>query len=136
MNKPVILLAALAASACAGDVAPLVASDVRINGPLPGMQMAAGYLTLTNYTSRPITITEVTSPQFGRVEMHESVIEDGVARMVELEGLALPTAASVVFEPGGKHLMLMQPADDLDAVTLEFHAGNAVVLTVHVERGE
>ena len=32
---------------------------------------------------------------------------------------------------GGKHLMLMRPADDSDVVTLDFYAGKAIVLTVN-----
>ena len=71
-------------------------------------------------------------PQLGSVELHESVIEDGVARMVALDELALQPGATVQFAPGGKHLMLMRPGDDLVSVTLEFHAGDTVVLRVSV----
>jgi len=127
----ILLLTALI-SACSIGRAPLVATDVVIAKPRPGMQMTAGYLTLSNNTSQVVTITHVTSPEFEFVEMHESVIEDGMARMYELGKLTILASKSVTFEPGGKHLMLMRPTGDFDNVTLDFYAGKAVVLTVNV----
>ena len=94
--------------------------------------MAAGYLTLSNNASQPIVITQVASPQFESVEMHESVIEDGMARMYPLGDLTVLAKSSVVFQPGGKHLMLMRPIGEFDTVSLDFYAGKAVVLTVNV----
>jgi len=127
----ILMLAALV-SACSIGRVPLVASDVVIAKPRPGMQMTAGYLTLSNNTTQDIRITRVTSPQFEFVQMHESVLEDGMARMYELGDLMILAGKTVHFEPGGKHLMLMRPIGDFDAVTLDFYAGKAVILTVNV----
>ena len=132
MNRVITLIAVLFVASCSGDVAPLVATDVRLTAPMPGMTMSAGYLTLTNNTAETITISHVTSPEFGNVELHETIIEDGIARMAELDHLDIAAGASVVLEPGGKHLMLMQPVGDLQQVTLDFHADDAVALTVNV----
>jgi copper(I)-binding protein len=131
--KYLFLLLALCVAACSGEAEPpLAISDVVVKKPMPGMRMSAGYFTLTNNSQEPIVITHVTSPQFGSVELHESVIEDGVARMVALDELALQPGTTAEFAPGGKHLMLMRPGDDLATVTLEFHAGDTVVLRVSV----
>ena len=118
--------------ACSYNSAPLQATDVVVTAPRPGMQMSAGYFTLTNSATQPINITHVTSPQFEAVEKHESVIEDGMARMYPLGDLMVPAGSSIVFEPGGKHLMLMRPIGEFDLVTLQFHADKAVLLTVSV----
>jgi copper(I)-binding protein len=134
-RRLLITFIALVTAACSSDAPPLVATDVVVKSPMPGMQMTAGYLTLHNNTDEDIAIDRVTSPQFGKVEMHETVIEDGVARMSALGELVLPAAAAVEFKPGGKHLMLMRPGENLDTVTLEFHSGDAVVLTVSVSTG-
>ncbi len=68
--------------ACSADTQPaLVASDVTITQPMPGMTMSAGYLTLTNNTEETITITRVSSPSYASVELHETVVDDGIARM-------------------------------------------------------
>lgn len=122
--------------ACSGDSAPLTISDAAITRPKPGMQMTAGYFTLTNHTSQAIVITAVRSPQFGSVQMHESVVEDGIARMVELGDLTLAPNSSVEFLPGGKHLMLMQAADELDNVTLDFLTGESIVLSITIKVAE
>lgn len=119
-------------SACSLERVPLTATDVAIAKPRPGMQMTAAYLTLANNTTQAITITRVTSPEFEIVEMHESVIEDGMARMYRLGDLTILPGKSVQFVPGAKHLMLMRPIGEFDAVTLVFYAGKAVVLTVNV----
>ena len=119
-------------AACSVERAPLVAADMVVAKPMPGMQMTAAYLTLTNNTTQTITITRVTSPNFEAVEMHESVLEDGMARMYALGDVTILAGASVRFEPGGKHLMLLRPTGETDSVVLEFHANEAVVLTVNV----
>ena len=135
MRKLLVIGVALLVAACSSDSPPLVATDVVVKPPMPGMRMTAGYLTLRNNTAEDIAIDRVTSPQFGKVEMHETVIEDGVARMSALGEVVLPAGEAVEFKPGGKHLMLMRPSEDLDAVTLEFYAGDAIVLTVNVATG-
>lgn len=132
MSRIIALMAALFAASCTSDIAPLVADGVRVTAPMPGMDMSAGYLTLTNNTADTITITDVTSPQFGKVELHQSIVEDGIARMVGLSHLEIPAGTSVVLEPGGKHLMLMQPVDALQQVSLDFHTDDTVALTVNV----
>lgn len=133
MNRIIpALLLALLGCACSQESAPLVATDVVVSKPKPGMSMTAGYLTLSNNASQPIVITQVASPQFESVELHESVIEDGVARMYPLGDVTILAKSSVVFQPGGKHLMLMRPVGEFDTVSLDFYAGEAVVLTVNV----
>ncbi len=135
MRKLLVIGAAMFAAGCGSDAPPIVASDVVVKPPMPGMRMTAGYLTLRNNTGEDIAIDRVTSPQFGKVEMHETVIEDGVARMSALGEVVVPAGKAVEFKPGGKHLMLMRPSENLDDVMLEFHAGDAIVLTVNVPAG-
>jgi len=127
-----VLILALLGCACSQESAPLVASDVVVSKPRPGTSMAAGYLTLSSNASEAIVISHVASPQFESVEMHESVIEDGLARMYRLGDLTVAAKSSVVFQPGGKHLMLMRPVGEFDTISLDFYAGKAVVLTVNV----
>lgn len=127
-----VLTLALLGCACSQESVPLVASDVVVTKPMPGMNMTAGYLTLRNNSSQPIIISHVASPQFESVEMHESVVEDGMARMYALGEMTILAGSSVVFKPGGKHLMLMQPVGEFDTVTLDFFAGDAAVLTINV----
>jgi copper(I)-binding protein len=122
--------------ACSADIQPaLVASDITITRSMPGMTMRAGYLTLTNNSEETITITRVTSPNFASVMLHETVIEDGIARMRPLEKIQMQAGTSAILEPGGKHLMLMRPRDAADnnsteSVSLQFYDGPTLLLTV------
>jgi periplasmic copper chaperone A len=131
MNRIGVLLLLIAALfACTAGSAPLVASDIHISRPIPGTQTSAGYLTLTNNTDTAITITAVSSPEFSAVQMHESTLEDGISRMQVIAELTIAAGQSVRFAQGGKHLMLMRLLDDPDAVTLNFHSGDAIVLSI------
>lgn len=131
MRTGLILLLVLV-GACGADTRPaLVASDLTITQPMPGMAMSAGYLTLTNNSAETITITRVNSPQYAAVELHESVVDDGVARMRRLEKIEIPAGKNTVLAPGGKHLMLMRPTEvAADAVSLQFYDGATLLLTV------
>ena len=130
MKQLCIVILMFLLAACAESRAPLTVSNVTVTQPVPGMAMSAGYLELTNNSSRSISITHVTSPQFASVEMHETVIENLVARMIALGTLTLQAGETVSFEPGGKHLMLMRPADEISSVTLQFFDGESVLLSV------
>lgn len=116
--------------ACGAPQPPLVASDVEITRPMPGRDMSAAFLVLHNNTAEPIRITRVTSPQYGNVEMHETRIEDGIARMRALEELVVPAHGSVTLERGGKHLMLMQAGKIEDTVSLQLLSGPDPVLSI------
>ncbi len=109
---------------------PLVATDVVVTEPMPGTRMSAGYLSLTNNTPEDINISRVVSAQFASTEMHESTLEDGVAKMRRIPQLIVPGHSTVTLERGGKHLMLMRPTGAVDNVSLKFFDGDALVLRV------
>jgi copper(I)-binding protein len=116
--------------ACSSEQPPLLAQDLKIARPVPGMSMGAGYLTLENNSEKPISITRVHSPELVSVEMHESVLEDGVSRMYKLQEVVILPGQSVRFEPGGKHLMLRYRATIPARVTLQFYAEETLMLSL------
>jgi copper(I)-binding protein len=126
------LTVCLLLAACAGEQGPPLAIE-GIEVTQPGTRMSAGYLTLSNATGEPIVITRVSSPQYARVELHETTVVDSVSRMRPLDELTVPARGSVTLERGGKHLMLMGPVDPLDRIELNFHSVDAVLLTATVE---
>lgn len=130
-HRILILAASLLITACGRAAGPeLVASDVEVTRPMPGRSMSAGYMRLDNNGDETIRITGVSSPNYGKVEMHETVVEDDIARMRRLEALTIPPGGSVRLERGGKHLMLMQAGDLDDGITLNLYAGDRLLLTV------
>lgn len=127
----IVLLAAALVACGAEEQPPLVASDVSVSGPMP--RMKAGYMTLTNNSDEAITITRVSSPQFGRAEIHETVIEDDIARMRPVGELTIDAGGSVRLERGGMHLMLMQPVDSPESVSLNLYSGDTPLLSVQAD---
>lgn len=96
--------------------------------------MSAGYLVLTNNTDKPVVIDGVASPQFGVVELHETVLEDGIARMRRIEELIVPARGSVTLERGGKHLMLMRAREPAASVSLQLLSDGVPVLSIDYTR--
>ena len=103
-----LLLLCLPMSACARDCAPQVKDGwIRL---LPGgMPMQAGFGRIDNHCPMPATIVSASSPAYGSVELHESKVVDGVNRMREVPELRIAPDGAAVLQPGGLHLMLMQP---------------------------
>ena len=118
-------------AACSGEPKPpVVATDVIVMETMPGMKMTAGYMTLRNNTNRDIVVTHVTSPQFDAVELHETIVEDDIAKMREISELQVPANGHVTLQRGGKHMMLMRPTGEDDAVTLQVWSGDTMLLSV------
>jgi len=127
-----LVLAAILIGACSTEPQPpLVATELVITRPMPGAGMSAGYLSLTNNTEQKISITRVTSAQFGSVQLHESTLENGIARMRAMPKLEIPAGETVTLQRGGKHLMLMRPTGPADVVSLQFFDGDNLVLSVN-----
>ena len=130
--RSVALIVCLFLAACGGEAkAPLVASNIVITEPMPGRHMSAGYMSFTNNTSDAIYITHVVSPEFDAIEMHESLVEDGIAKMRPIEELVIPANSGISLQRGGKHLMLMRPIGALDSVSLSFYSGDTLLLNVN-----
>jgi copper(I)-binding protein len=129
--RTTILIVALLIAACAEtDKAPLVATDIVITQPMLAKSMRAAYLSLTNNTDENIRITQVTSDVFSSVQLHETTVTDGVARMRKLPQLDIPAGGTVRLERGGKHLMLMRAVGAADTTTLQFFDGDSLLLEV------
>ena len=120
---------------CGGESRPpLEVSDIKVFAPLPGTAMSVAYMTLENTTDAEIVVSGFSSPQFGKVELHETKIVDGVARMRPLDSLAIPAGGIALLEENHKHLMLMQATAALsidDPVTLYIAYDNDGMLIVN-----
>lgn len=51
-------------------------------------------------------LRSVTSAYIQRLEMHETVEEDGMSMMKPITSVPVPTRSEVKFEPGGRHVMV------------------------------
>jgi hypothetical protein len=114
----------MAPAACFRAQPAVTVTDLTAYAALPGQPAGVAYFSLTNSAAAAVTLREVTSPEFGSVEMHTTLVDDGIARMMALDSLTVAERSGVAFAPGGPHLMLMEPVTRLavgDVVTLEFH---------------
>ncbi|MDZ7588491.1 MAG: copper chaperone PCu(A)C [Parasphingorhabdus sp.] len=55
--------------------------------------------------SQATTLVSITSPDVGRLEIHESKMEGGTMTMAPITEIAIPAGKMVKLEPGGKHIM-------------------------------
>ncbi len=137
-RRPILLvlyLAVLVAS-CGESGPPLTATGVVAFAPLPGSEVSAAYLTLHNHSQEALTIQQVSSPEFAKVEIHESMTVDDVIRMRRLDSLTLDAGTSTRFVSGGKHLMLIEPLSELapgQSVTLQFEYNAGGILIVNTQ---
>jgi periplasmic copper chaperone A len=103
--------------------------------------VAAVYLIITNDGGEDLLIGAA-SDVAGTVEVHESIMEGGMARMEPVEGIPIPAGGRVALERGGYHVMLLDVTEPLELgdrfdVTLTFdRAGDITVTSTVTERIE
>ncbi len=133
------LIFALALGAALGQEAGVSVRDAWVRESPPGMAMMAGYMALRNNTSQSQVLVSASSSGFQTVMIHRTVVKDGVAGMVHASRVELTPKASLVFAPGGYHLMLMNPkrtlrAGDRIEISLEFRGGLVVPVAFEVRK--
>jgi periplasmic copper chaperone A len=114
--------------AAAAATEPMI-TDAWIRSVPPSARMTAGYLSLYNPGPDELVIVGVESALFGSIELHGTVMEDGVARMRHQDSVTVPAGEVVRFEPGGLHLMLMQPREEIPS-------SGSIEMSVVLENGE
>ncbi len=95
--------------------------------------MGRAYMTFQNTTDAPISITRVTNPSFASVQIHESVIEDGISRMRSIDQLTIAANDTVALQPGGIHLMLHGALAGDNATEFSFYAGDSLIAKLSVK---
>lgn len=98
------LVAPLALVSCA-EPQPLYVDQAWIRPNPNGQGPAAGYLVIHGGEAA-VRLLRVTSDAAMRIEMHQSVTQDGMTTMEKIDSLDVPAKEKVTFEPGGKHLMI------------------------------
>lgn len=103
----------------------------------PNARAGGVFMTLTD-TGAPDKLVAVASPVAGVVEVHRTVEQNGVMKMLPVEAIDLEPGKKVVLAPGGYHVMLMdlkrqlKPGDTFP-MTLTFAKAAPMTVTVKVE---
>lgn len=129
------LLAAPAAAETLAETGTLVIADGSARAAGAAARSGAGYVTLTNTGDADDRLVAAESPAAERVELHNHIVEDGIARMIEIEGgIPLPAGETVSLEQGGMHIMFLgltdEWGDDGIPVTLVFEQAGKVEVTL------
>lgn len=143
-----VLLASMLVAAVAGACAPGAASGpvpvvedawaraARLpRTPPPGGVNSAAYMTLRNRGTAAARLVGATSPDADTVQIHQSTVENGIARMRPVNGLDLPPGGSVRLKPGSYHLMLLRVRRSLvrgDTVDITLHFATAPDIRLRV----
>ncbi len=130
-----VLLAPPAVAETLAEAGGLVIADGSARAAGAAARSGAAYLTLSNTGETDDRLVAATSPAAERVELHDHVVDDGIARMVEIEsGIPLPAGETVSLEQGGMHIMFLGLTDawggDGVPVTLVFEQAGEVEVTL------
>lgn len=99
-------------------VAIVATADVKVEQAYipklpPTANNVAAYFKVTNEGNKPRVLLGVESIAFAMAHYHHTKVKEGVASMESMHKLIIPAGESIIFEPGGMHVMLMKPKDAL-----------------------
>jgi len=125
---------ALVLTACGGD-AELSIKSVWMRST-PNL-IGAAYMAITSPVADELVAAAVDPSIAGTVEIHEVALDDGMMRMREVAGIALPAGETVMLEPGGFHLMLLDmpavlPVGTTVEIILTFASGATRTVSAEV----
>lgn len=116
--------------------ADIIINHAYVNAPPPMAKVTAGFFQLENHGHETVRLTHFSSPAAGKVELHATIEEDGMSKMVPQDGIDIPSHGSLKLQHGGLHLMLMKLKQDLkpgDKVNITFGFKNGDELTQSFE---
>ena len=115
----------------------LEASDAYIRTMPPGRTVTAGFLSITNSGSQDCKILSAESPLSDRLEFHDHLHSDGMMRMRPVAGgLQINAGETLVFQPGGLHIMLFnlqQPLVAGESTPLQLNTDQCGTLQINAE---
>lgn len=84
---------------------------------LPNRLPAAAYFRLKNDSPKPATLIGAQAKGYGQVMLHTHQEVNGMAAMVHVDKVVIPSGGSFDFAPRGHHVMLEQADFDLEVGT-------------------
>ena len=123
----------LAVASCLPLALLAAESEISIHDPYvrlapPGIRTTAGFMLIRNAGAEDRRLLKAESPAAGVVELHSHVDDNGVMRMREVAGIAIPAHGQTELKPGGYHIMLI----DLKTALKD---GENVPITLHFDDG-
>lgn len=113
--------------AIAGEA--LIGMNSYIPAPPPGVKAHVAYMSLHNPTKQAVTITGLSSEDYKQVQIHQTIIKEGIAVMKQRRAVVIKANGRVDFTPQGMHIMLMGPVGKVKT-------GDKVRLLVSLSNGQ
>jgi hypothetical protein len=129
-------LSLIAASCLAAD---LQVANAWVREAPPGSEVLAAYMSVHNNGTKTVALTGASSPAVRRIELHRTVMDNGVASMIAQDRVEVPPGKTLSFEPGSFHLMLFNPTEALPAgkkieISLKLDDGTQIETQAEVRR--
>ena len=128
-----VLAFSISGSVIAAEASGITVHDGFIRLPPPGSP-AAAYFTLKNAgAARALVDADCTCAVMTMI--HESIEQDGMAKMRHVDSAVLPGGGELVLKPGGLHVMMMRlkaPLKAGDDIPLTLHFADGDTLTVRL----
>lgn len=104
------------------------------------VKVGAAYLSITNNGAADDRLLGAKTNVSDAVEIHAHIMNSDVMQMRKVDGVATPSGATVKFEPGGLHVMLIGLKQKLTEggsfpITLVFEKAGEVNVDVKIEKG-
>ena len=99
--------------------------------------VGGAFLTIVNKGASDDRLTAVTTPVAATAELHRTENDNGIMKMIPVDGIEVKAGQAVVLAPGGYHVMLMQLKAPLKEgtsfpMTLTFEKAGKIDVTVKV----
>ncbi len=129
-----LITPALAEDVTHGD---LTISDAWSRETTPAQKAGAGYMIVRNAGSSDDRLVAAAAAVAERVELHTHIMEDGVAKMRQVEAIDVPAGGEAKLAPGGLHIMFIGLTGPLEEgtsfpLTLTFENAGAVEVEVPI----
>ena len=148
LAAPVLLASSIALTACGGAEAP---AEEAVEEGIPGLTVsdaqmvlnavegnpAAVYFNLKYEGDRGLAIRKASVEGAGSTMLHEYGDNQGRREMMEALPITLTKGTELAFEPGSRHVMVMEPGPELAAgntanVTLTVSGGGTSTFTAEI----
>jgi len=120
----------------------LMVVDPWVRSAPPNAPALAAFMMLKNHSAADISVVDVrTSLKLDHVELHRTMMADGMMKMVPQENIPVASHSSTELKPGSWHIMLIGPKQvpmmgEVVHLTLVLSDGSEQMVEATVRQGE
>ena len=110
-------------------------TDGYIKASIPGSDITAAYMSITNSNNKAITLQKITSPVSDSIEFHEHSMSNGMMKMRQVESILIKANNRVVLQPSGLHIMvfaLKQQLSEQEVISLTLFFSNETKINIQL----